>query len=226
MLKADLHLHTSEDPKDQIGYSAKELIAVAAKFGYKVLSITNHDMLYYTKELSHYAASKGVLLISGMERTIEGVHVLLYNYPREEAMKLRHLDDLKPGDERLIIAAHPFFMTKTCIGNRLIAHIQSFDGVEFSHFYSSVINLNRKAVAIARKYHKAVIGCSDCHYLSQLNSTYSLIDSEGDIDSVIQAIKSHKLKVVSKPMPHSSFLPRVASIIVNDTMRLVRRKLS
>ena len=66
MLKADLHIHTKEDPHDNIGYSAKQLIDHAAKLNFDVISITNHDTSSYTEELAEYAKLKGILLIPGI----------------------------------------------------------------------------------------------------------------------------------------------------------------
>ena len=47
-LRADLHIHTRE-AEPFIRYSAREVIARAAREGYRVLSITNHDTLTFTK---------------------------------------------------------------------------------------------------------------------------------------------------------------------------------
>ena len=77
-LKCDLHLHTKEDPRHQLSYTAKELIDAAAGHGYDVLSITNHNIVTYDSELADYAADRGILLIPGVEATVMGKHVLIY----------------------------------------------------------------------------------------------------------------------------------------------------
>ena len=45
ILKADFHVHTSEDPEDLVFYRAIDLIDMAHNLGYAVLSITNHNGL-------------------------------------------------------------------------------------------------------------------------------------------------------------------------------------
>jgi len=77
-LKADLHLHTRE-AEPFIAFDAYGLIDRAAREGFQVLSITNHDTLTFSDRLAAYARARGILLIPGAEATIEGRHVLLYN---------------------------------------------------------------------------------------------------------------------------------------------------
>ena len=71
-LKCDLHLHTSEDPRHQLHYSAKDMIEEASKKGYHVISITNHNTVTYDQELADFAHEKGILLVPGVEATIMG----------------------------------------------------------------------------------------------------------------------------------------------------------
>ncbi len=79
-LKADLHLHTSEGPERFVRPDARTLIDRAAQEGYRVLAITNHNTLTYSEAVKTYAWERGILLIPGVEATVEGKHVLLYNF--------------------------------------------------------------------------------------------------------------------------------------------------
>src|SRR5687768_2788769 len=81
MLKVELHTHTSDDPADPIPHSAIELIDRAADLGYDALAITLHDKQFDVCSLAAYAAGRGLVLIPGVEKTIEGRHVLLLNFP-------------------------------------------------------------------------------------------------------------------------------------------------
>src|SRR5436190_13365385 len=82
MLKVDLHIHTSDDPADRISYSTHELIDRAAELGYNAIAITLHDRQLELAPYRDYAATRGLVLIPGIERTIEGRHVLLLNFSR------------------------------------------------------------------------------------------------------------------------------------------------
>jgi len=57
ILKAEFHLHTSDDPRDMILYTAEEVIDRAARRGYGVLAITNHDAMSVTDAIM--AAARG-----------------------------------------------------------------------------------------------------------------------------------------------------------------------
>ncbi len=82
MIKVDFHTHTADDPVDAIPYSTPQLIDRAAAFGYGAVAITLHERQLDVTALKSYAADRGVVLIPGVERTIEGKHVLLINFRR------------------------------------------------------------------------------------------------------------------------------------------------
>ena len=79
MLKADLHIHTSEDPKENLAYDARELIDYAKNLGFDVIAITLHEKLFQNRQVFDYAKKKGILLIPGIELRIQGMDVLAYN---------------------------------------------------------------------------------------------------------------------------------------------------
>jgi hypothetical protein len=80
-LKADFHIHTAEDPLDRVPYTAQELILKAADDGFEVLAITNHHCRTFDQKLFSFARDLGILLIPGMETTIQERHVLVLNPP-------------------------------------------------------------------------------------------------------------------------------------------------
>src|SRR5262245_66616826 len=81
VLKVDLHLHTSEDPADVISHDAYQLIDRAAELGFNALAVTLHDRVLIDSRLTGYARDRGIVLVPGVERTIEARHVLLLNFP-------------------------------------------------------------------------------------------------------------------------------------------------
>ncbi len=206
-LKADLHIHTAEDPEDLIFYSARELIDKAQRLGYKVLAITNHNCVTYSDYLRDYAAERGIVLIPGMEATIQRRHVLVYNLAFEEISRsdIRSLARLKTQNS-LIIAPHPFYPSHLALGNRLIRHIQLFDAIEHCHFYCRNIDFNKKALRVARQYGLPMVGTSDAHQRRQFHTTYSFIEAEPHPESIIQAIKAGRVEVVTRPLPMDMLL--------------------
>lgn len=201
-LKVDFHTHTDDDPKDYIDFTAEELIDRAAERGLDALAITNHDVITFSRELEDYAAARGVLLMPGVELTLSNKHVVVLTPDSAKAKNFRSLDDLPAirSDGNLIIAPHPFYPGSRCLKSRLEAHIGSFDAIEFSFFYSHFINPNKKAVELAGASGKPLVGSSDCHNIWQVGITYSLVEAEKTVSSLIRAVKEGRVEVATAPL--------------------------
>ncbi len=206
-LKADLHTHADFDGKHRLPYSSRDLIRFASSKGFEVLAITHHDNLVIDDALAAFAKKNSILLISGVEKKIEGKEVPLYGLTREIYHKLNTFDDLErlKGDIPLVIAPHPFFIIPQCLGNKLAEYHKCFDAVEYSHFYINFFNRNLKAVEVAKRYRLPLIGTSDAHHFYQADRTYSIVGSEKDKDSVFAAIKKSHVRLVTRPLPLASF---------------------
>lgn len=210
MLKAQLHIHTKEDPEDRklIAYNAKEAIDHAAEKGFDVIAFTCHNKVIHNKDLEKYALSKGILLIPGVERTVERKHVLIYNITEKESQQItsfKRLNELKLEKQRknkpfLVAAAHPFHFGFSCLGNRVVKYLDLFDAWEYSFFYHKKLDPNKKTMRLAEKYRKPMVGSSDVHMLNFLEETYSLINSEKKIDSILKAIKEGKVVIKTRPL--------------------------
>lgn len=201
-LKADLHLHTAEDPLDRVRYTAKELISKTADEGFDVISITNHHQVTFNQDLFSHAQEKGILLIPGVELTIQRRHVLVLNPPpHKRCLDFPSLSKLR-RPETLIVAPHPYYPGRYSLNGYLLEHIELFDALEYCHFYSQMINFNLRAVEVSHSFGLPLIGNSDAHFFSQLGSTYSLVYAEKNLESVFEAIRQNKLKIVSRPLKH------------------------
>jgi hypothetical protein len=199
-LKADLHLHTAEDPLDRIKYTAKELISKASNEGFDVISITNHNQMTFNKDLFRYAQERGILLIPGVEMTIRRRHVLILNPPPGKICSdFSSLAKLR-RPEVLIIAPHPYFPSTYSLNGYLLKHLSLFDALEYCHFYSPLMNFNQKALEISEFYGFPLVGNSDAHFLSQLGTTYSLIYGEKNLESIFWAIRQNRVEVVTRPL--------------------------
>ncbi|MFQ6065856.1 MAG: PHP-associated domain-containing protein [bacterium] len=201
-LKADLHVHTSEDPKDRVGYSARQLIDHASQKGFDVLAITNHGLCTHNDFLREYATSKGILLIPGIEFSVEGKHIVLLNAGDDIPQKIQSLQKLRDykGEESLVIAPHPYFPMFQALKSKLEEYFNVFDAIEYTHFYFHRINYNKKAERKAREFNLPLIGVSDAHLLRQVGLTYSLIEAEKTVEAVIEAIRKKRIQIVTQPM--------------------------
>jgi hypothetical protein len=215
-LKVDLHVHTSDDPEDRVRYSSRDLIDRAASLGFDVISITNHNVITWSEELAGYAGKRGIILLPGMEKTIERRHVVIVG-ARSEDLEIRTFDDLAAAKNasKLIIAPHPFYPALNCLRGKLLQHLALFDVIEYCHYYTPSINFNRKAVQLAREKGLPLIGTSDAHLSSQLGTTWSLVSAAREAGSVLRAIRMGRVRIETGPLSLShAFRIRVALSLI------------
>lgn len=201
-LKVQLHVHTKQDPVDNIRHTEKQKIDYAAKLGYDVLAITCHNVLIYNEDLKKYAEGKRILLIPAIEKSVERKHVLILN-TNVEAQKIQTFNDLhlykKKNPDCFMIAAHPYYPGWISLHKKLEEHIELFDAIEYSWYHSKRINrYNQKAIKTAEKHDLPMVGTSDNHLLPYFNHTYSIVDvKEKSMESIFKAIREKKITFVS-----------------------------
>jgi predicted metal-dependent phosphoesterase TrpH len=193
-LKCCLHAHSREYPDR---YDTEALLHAAANHGYDVLAITEHNEVYFPEGIEE--VEPGLLLVPGIEASVgeDGTHVLVLNtlsYPTEKIKDMADFRSWVEGDagpDTLVVAPHPFYGRDLCLGGLLEENIDLFDVIEFSHLtYPVLFNVpNLRAVRLARKYDKPMIGSADVHRLWQLGTTYSMIKSEKNAASLLRTIK-------------------------------------
>lgn len=224
-LKVDLHVHTREDPKDHVFYSSFELIDRASELGFDALSITNHNAITYSNKLVSFAEKRGIVLIPGIEVTLSNTHVLIINPQPDKNFFGFSLADLpRLRDERsLIIAPHPFFPGFKSLKNALFTHLPNFDAIEFSCFYNHFLNWNKKGILVAAEAGLPLIGNSDSHNLWQLGTTYTLVEAEKDIISIIQAIKKGKIEIQTISLSPLAMFRIAMNFVLTDRLNLPLR---
>jgi predicted metal-dependent phosphoesterase TrpH len=198
-LKADLHSHCSLDPIDYriCQHTAEQLLLKAAELKYQVLAITCHDTDIWTEGLSDYAQSLGITLIPGMEVTVEKApQVLVYNF-HTGAENLNTLAKIqaRSREDTLVIAPHPFFPGRSCLGRLLEKNLGMFDAIECSGFQIWGMNFNQRSLKLSAKVQKPVVGNADAHYLWQLGRTFTWIYAEPNVESILGAIRQGMIRI-------------------------------
>src|SRR5437867_10609701 len=148
--KTDLHIHTLDDPKDAVDYSAHQLLERARSLGFRILAITLHDAVFDRQEVFADAAAMGILLIPAAEVRLCGADVIVLNVTAAEIADLKNFDDLRRlraqrGMSIFTIAPHPFYLLGGSIGSRLFEEIDCFDAIELCHFHKGLFIPNRRA---------------------------------------------------------------------------------
>jgi predicted metal-dependent phosphoesterase TrpH len=229
-IKVDLHIHTLDDPKDVIDYSAHQLLERARELGFGALAITLHDAVFDRAEVYADAANMGILLIPAAEMRLEGADVIVLNVTPAEAEQLRDFADLrelrkKRGDSIFTFAPHPFYLLGGSIGRRLLDEIDCFDGIELCHFHKGLMNPNWQAARVARRFNKPLIATSDAHRLHAFGRHYTSIPRPSHLtpEAVFSALRTRTMKLVSPPCTMKDFLSALYWTFLAHPMQLRRR---
>jgi predicted metal-dependent phosphoesterase TrpH len=217
-LKVELHTHTSDDPIDRIPHTVTDLIDRAATLGYQALAVTLHERQLDIRRFVAYACERGIVLIPGIERTIQGRHVLLLNF-HSGAADVRTFEDLarlKCRESGLVVAPHPFFPSSTCLGRDLDRYPMLFDAVECNAMYTKSVNFNRRAEHWAVRHDRPLVGNCDVHRLWQLGTTYSLVDAEPNADDICASIAAGRVRVESRPLTWVEVARTLGSMFLSD----------
>lgn len=202
-LKTNLHLHTHDDPEDSIDYSFIDVVDAAQKYGFECLALTCHNTFVNREEYKKAAEARGILFVSGIERTIEHCHVLILNpdHSVEAVDTFAKLEIYKnEHPEILIIAPHPYFSGGYSLGKKLEEYAYLFDAVEHSWFYSAHVNFNKKAERVAKKICAPFIATSDMHDIRFLNTNYAEIEvEEKTIPALFHAIRNNNFSNTTSP---------------------------
>ena len=215
-IKVDLHIHTLDDPKDVIDYSAHQLLERAKQLGFGVLAITLHDAVFDRAEVFADAAAMGILLIPAAEVRLQGADAILLNVTASEVAGLKNFEDLRQLRARrgmsatadpsgrgsiFTIAPHPFYVLGGSIGPRLLEEIDCFDAIELCHFHKGLLNPNRRAAKVAAQFSKPLIATSDAHQLHAFGRHYTSIPRPTalTIENVFAALRQGPLRLTSPP---------------------------
>ena len=231
-IKIDLHIHTLDDPKDAVDYSAHQLLERARALGFRVLAITLHDAVFNRQEVFAHAAAMGILLIPAAEVRLCGAHVLVLNVTGEEIAKLQDFDDLRQlrarrGSSVFIIAPHPFYVFGSSIGARLLEEIDCFDAIELCHFHKGLFNPNRRAKKVAARFGKPLIATSDAHRLHAFGRHYTSIPMPHSLtaENVFAALRNGPLQLTSPPCSFADLVNAIYFVFFAHPFRRRRKRL-
>src|SRR5467141_2049371 len=215
-IKIDLHIHTLDDPKDAVDFSAHQLLERARALGFRVLAITLHDTVFDRPEVFADAATMGILLIPAAEVRLCGADVIVLNVTAEEIADLKNFDDLRRLRDRrgisiFTIAPHPFYFLGGSIGARLLDEIDCFDAIELCHFHKGLLNPNRRAARVAAQFGKPLIATSDAHQLHAFGRHYTSIPRPSGltVENVFAALREGPLRLTS---PSASIVDLASAI--------------
>src|SRR6476659_5657929 len=225
-IKLDLHIHTLDDPKDKLDYSAHELLARARRLGFSALAITLHDEVFDRPKVFADAQRLGILLIPAAEMRIQGADIILLNVMPQDVEGLRDFDDIRKlrkrrGETLFTIAPHPFYLLGGSMGKRLIDEIDCFDAIELCHFHKGFFNPNRRAMQVAEKFGKPLVATSDAHQLNAFGRHYTTIPRPSSLtaESIFAQLRAGPLRINSPAATFQEIISTFYFVFIEHPLR-------
>jgi predicted metal-dependent phosphoesterase TrpH len=209
-VKADLHVHTIYSRDSSI--TPKDLVFYARKRGLTALAITDHNQIEGALKIAKEA---DFLIIPGTEVSSRNGHIVGLNLqePIPKGLTAEETVDKIHGAGGLAVAAHPFALLKGSLGKHANAKFDAIETINASAFpFKRSIE---KAQEIAERFGLVSVAGTDAHYGPEIGYAYTAIDSELQVEAIIEAVRKGLCQPFGKPVPLTLKLER--------TLRAFRR---
>ena len=204
-LKAELHCHNvfsngnvgALEPIYDCNVTISKQLEQAHAVGLDVLFVTNHNTIDGFKQMLEYKKNHqkfDALNVYPAEEvtTNNESHVLIYglDHSIKSGLSLHEVLDEAKKQDAVTIAPHPFSLLDALREDSTYCDL-------FEVFNSSNVDVysNLKAKNFAKEKGLHVIAGSDSHVQSTIGRSTNLINSENKLDSVIDAMKHHKITI-------------------------------
>ena len=204
-LKAELHCHNvfsnghvgALEPIYDCNVTIPKQLEQAHLAGLDVLFVTNHNTIDGYKQMLEYKKNHqkfDALSVYPAEEvtTNNESHVLVYgiDHPIKSGLSLHEVLDEAKKQDAVTVAPHPFSLLDALREDSTYCDL-------FEVFNSSNVDVysNLRAKNFAKEKGLHVVAGSDSHVQSTIGRSTNLIHSENKLDSVIDAMKHHKITI-------------------------------
>lgn len=200
-LRAQLHLHTTESRgtrvKMECNITPKILIKTLKKNNINVAAITDHDNTRAYPKTKNYAQKQGIILISGIEISTCDGHLIGLNVDSDIDRNLKKgIDVFEARDLILdhggeVYIPHPFDMRGKGIGSK----IKDINGIVEVFNPGNIFGFEDKfARIVAERLKLPIAAASDAHWSAMLNRGITVVDSDPDVQSILETIKDGRVR--------------------------------
>ena len=204
-LKAELHCHNifsngnvgALEPIHDCNVTISKQLEQAHVAGLDVLFVTNHNTIDGYKQILEYKKIHqkfDALNVYPAEEvtTNNESHVLIYglDHSIKSGLSLHEVLDEAKKQDAVTVAPHPFSLLDALREDSIYCDL-------FEVFNSSNVDVysNLKAKNFAKEKGLHAVAGSDSHVQSTIGRSTNLIHSENKLDSVIDAMKHHKITI-------------------------------
>ena len=205
LINAELHCHNSfsnfhvgeEEPPYDCNISIRDQLVRSYNLGLDAIFVTNHNTLDGYHQLLEYKNDhekfQKIDVFPAEEITIDnGAHVLVYGIHDEipAGISLEEVIDMVRSQGGVSSAPHPFSLL-----DALRDSAKKCDMVEVFNSNNVDILSNARATQFALDNKMIQVAGSDSHVLSTLGRCVNVIDSENNLDDILQAMKRGKINI-------------------------------
>ena len=200
-LTVQLHMHTTESKGTRIVTDSiitpKQAVDIAKKNGINAIAITEHNITSTYPKIKDYAEKNGILLIKGIEiNTIDG-HLIGLDVDLDIGKKVsRSMTALEAKDlikdfGGEVYIPHAFDIRNAGIGVK----IKEIDGIVEVFNPLNIFKFEDKyAYFVAKKLNRPRAVGADAHLPKMEDMCLTVVDSEPDAESILNAIKKGNVK--------------------------------
>jgi predicted metal-dependent phosphoesterase TrpH len=204
-LRTELHCHNEfsnfqlglRDTPYDCGISVEEQIEQAYKIGLDAFFITNHNTLDGYKSFLEYKENhekyKHIQVYPGEEITTDsGIHVLAYGLTDaiKAGRRISEIFDIIKDQDAVSCAPHPFGLN-----NGLREKAVFCDLIEVFNSNNVDRYSNIRAAHFAKTNDMVEVAGSDSHILSTLGRCTNLIESENNVDDILDAMRKGRIAI-------------------------------
>ena len=204
-VKTELHCHNSfsnfhvgtEEPPYDCNISIRDQLERSYSLSLDAIFVTNHNTLDGYRQLLEYKNNhskfKNIDVFPAEEITIDtGAHVLAYGLHHEikAGLTLDEVIDEVRKQGGISSAPHPFSLLDALRDNA-----KKCDMVEVFNSNNVDILSNAKATQFAIDNNMVQVSGSDSHVLSTLGRCVNVIDSENNLDDILQSMRKGKIEI-------------------------------
>ncbi len=211
VLKCELHCHSHHSKgltmKTECWYTPTQMVEYAKKMGLDCIAMTDHDQITGVEEAVKAGKKCGLTVIPGEEITTAGIdrkrrgHILALGIQERVALGLSVEETVDKIHEQggIAIAAHPFDISRRGIRekSKLCDAMEVFNAINIERL------ANWKSNRFAEKNNLVGVTGSDVHTIEMFGYSYTLVDGENNVDSILNAIKKNHLSLHCRYVPTS-----------------------
>ena len=198
MYNMDSHIHSEYSPDSKS--KLEDIFKVAKNKNIDIIGISDHNTVEGSKEAQKLTKNDDLMVIPSIEVSALEGHIL--GFGCEESIK-RDLQaaetiDLIHEQGGLAIIPHPYCFYRHGLLCKADYKELKIDAIETKNARFIIGYCNNKAKKLSKKENLPGLGASDAHFYKFVGDSYSKIDCEKDIDSVLKSIKKAKVEALGK----------------------------